>query len=181
MSIAIIDTSNNQTMISNELKQKLRPNYIYTNINKEEFILNIGKKYKNKPLKDIPRAYLSWISKQENIFEPIKKRIQEYLDTLPPEEVKNYSNYILKNGKYKNKTLSEVDEIDHKYLLWYSLNCKFEPVRKIITSYLSSTKSRNKTPVITAAVETPVDESKVMISSTDPSEYGIPNDCWLLR
>ncbi len=162
MSIAIIDTSNNhkvQTMISNELKQQLRPNYIYSNINKEEFILNIGKKYKNKPLKDIPRAYLSWISKQENIFEPIKKRILEYLDTLPPlkeEEVKNYSNYILKNGKYKNKTLAEVDEIDHKYLLWFSQNCNFEPVRKIITSYISSDKPRNKTPIFTTPPDSTV-------------------------
>lgn len=84
----------------------------------EEYILTFGK-HKNKMLKDIDNAYLSWCVNSPTIYDSIKEKIRNYLNSIDYDyqQVKE-NDYILKFGKYKDKRVKEIYNEDKNYIEW---------------------------------------------------------------
>jgi uncharacterized protein (DUF3820 family) len=77
-------------------------------------------KHANKPLSEVPNDYLVYIiNKNENLYDSVKEKIKAYLDEQGVDiqmKMPSGSEYVMKFGKFKNKMLKEIDDID--YLNW---------------------------------------------------------------
>jgi len=92
------------------------------NLNPELYKINFGK-YKRKMLKEIDdMPYLEWCLRTHKIVEPIKQHIQHYFDSInhipeikeKPEDV----DYTFAFGKYKGKSVKEIEKEDKAYIEW---------------------------------------------------------------
>ena len=56
----------------------------------------------------------------------------ELLSVLPEEEIPDINTYIVPFGKYKGKTLPEIEEIDSGYIAWAKENITREPAKTLL-------------------------------------------------
>lgn len=73
-------------------------------------------KYKNESVDEVfnkDPSYLNWLKTQ-----PFIKDNKELIDYIEKKLVDFNDEYIMKWGKYKNKSLSQINEIDNKYIQW---------------------------------------------------------------
>ena len=76
-------------------------------------------KHANKPHSEVPNDYLVYIiNNNEKLYDSVKEKIKAYLDEqgVNTEMKKGGGEYVMKCGKFKNKMLKEIDDID--YLNW---------------------------------------------------------------
>ena len=77
-------------------------------------------KHANKALSEVPNDYLVYIiNKNEKLYDSVKEKIKAYLDEQGVDiqmKMPSGSEYVMKFGKFKNKMLKEIDDID--YLNW---------------------------------------------------------------
>ena len=76
-------------------------------------------KYKGKTVEEVLDTdvnYCKWATSQPYLAEDIKSIINEYM------EKHDDSGYRMKWGKYKNKTLTDIKELDPFYLTWLKCN-----------------------------------------------------------
>jgi uncharacterized protein (DUF3820 family) len=76
-------------------------------------------KYKDLSIEDVYNNdpnYCRWLTKQHL---PINDEVKEFLDSKFDS---NDQSYVMTWGKYKNKTLKQINEIDNFYITWLKNN-----------------------------------------------------------
>lgn len=80
----------------------------------DPFVIPFGK-YKGRFITEITNdlSYCKWLSTQPFTSDEIKEYITSNI---------NVDDYIMRWGKYKNKSLSWIHEVDEKYIEWLENN-----------------------------------------------------------